>query len=578
MSNGNDLPLDEARLLDFWNSLIQDSKPDQSIIPYTGAGFSKSDFEAFPVFDEIFSDIERIYQENFNRPTDQVFPSNSSEKRNLNLLDYMEAVKGRTWLIEKFSKTNSGKKLFKLPEEWEGEWILRTILDSPDGNYYKKKLHPFSSNVFLVRLLLEGTFPAVITTNWDTLHETFAELMGYRIQTPRELRDDDRNDLSIFVIENREEYYLPLLSTRKIYKINGGAFSVRKKILDFIRRDRSLTDDQLHQLDLFARRSWLVSTTDISSWRGEEWVEDLVKVLLRENKVVFLGASGQDVVTYVTVKNILQEELKVLDRMHKRYKVLNHNSNANDLSKSFFAFGYSWKASGRLINMLSYPYSKFLIEQEGVYRPINYGSRHVPNILFQHPGRNWRLYWRSGLRSFMEYLYARVYLSQLLNTMCPDVNELFFDEIKRRLEREAVILAMASEEDYHSNSYSDDFPWLTYTISRSAPIWIWNIFHIKRPMMNLTPQEYSNLFKYTPFFKEREYVCLVARAIRQLFVLGKNFQVNMLGPIDPDDNTLLVPHFSSPLEMESRKILEAFLDHRWRSGLELKSFEVSGKF
>ncbi len=385
---------------------------------------------------------------------------------------------GRIALIEAIYQTPSGRACLRLPEEWAGRWPRGQVWGLAPNRRFIWSL-PGPAWV-LARLIAERTVDLVLTINWDSLVEAYARPLGVYLVTPQnnDTPSPPEDLVTLRVVETREDYYRPWTHESEIIKYNGGAFTSRR-VLTHADEDPS----RRAEWERMARRALVVSSTDLGSWRGETWAEDLVKEALRHHKVLVLGVSGNDNVFYTTVKDIQIEELRVAERRIAR-------GDPYEPQIRFFVLGYRESNGARLVELFTYPYSEVLHRRN---------IRLTSAFLFQESDRFPR--WQSGVWSLMHQLYARLLVRSAheTNRVHPEV----ISGLLARLDEEARNMAHLSVEEYWTLQGNN---WLTLALNVMIPFWAFLGLPHRRAALLRVVDDYRAALPYVPFFQEGSFM------------------------------------------------------------------------
>jgi hypothetical protein len=168
-------------------------------------------------------------------------------------------------------------------------------------------LNPKGPAVILGRLVAEGATPLVLSTNWDAYAELGCWLAG--VDVARAGSEPDASNgttLSRLLVYDRGEdaaLYARHRGHAHLLKLHGGVDGVAMTL-------RRAADERLRLADIDAalRRSFFVSTSDLTHWRdSSQWVQDATSDALRSHRTVFVGVSGADPVTYRATRARLAE-------------------------------------------------------------------------------------------------------------------------------------------------------------------------------------------------------------------------------------------------------------------------------
>ena len=454
-------------------SFLEELTKEGPLSIVVGAGFSKSSLDIMPLFGEITAEVIRLWA----RTADgfrYAYDRNARQR----VYEWISQNKGRLELIASLFKTASGRKCLLLPKEWSGEWPrgVRWNTKPPGGLVWALP----SPAWVLARLIAERVVDTVISINWDTIIETYAYLMGIELLVQDNRPNHSYEVTTLRVIETREDYYHPSRHETELLKINGGAFSARKTL----RKSKEAPPTEKHPWELFARRALVISATDLASWRGEVWAEDLLKETLRHHKVLLLGVSARDNVFYSSVKDIQIEELRVRERR------LDRGENTPMYSR-LFALGYNEKTALELIDLMTYPFSQKL-------RPLGTPK---PNLMFVKAERFPK--WASGMWSLMHQIYARMLIRAAWEIGAITLKS--YRLFRLKLNQEAEELSKVSEREYWALRKVN--PWLTIALNTMLPAW--SLFTNLVPKANLErscPYEFNSPLIYPPFFKNRHFL------------------------------------------------------------------------
>jgi hypothetical protein len=170
----------------------------------------------------------------------------------------------------------------------------------------------------LARLAREGVARAIVTTNYDLLIEGAYRLAGFQAHDdPSSDEMPVTNPPSFSRIAGADQFFASGKGQRAalLLKIHGS--------VDVYRRFRN---DRLNELnDLKARQgrqprdTWasylpaiVFTYREIQTWRADAWSRDLIRTMLRTNRLALCGYSGADPIMHATFREVYEERAAVL--------------------------------------------------------------------------------------------------------------------------------------------------------------------------------------------------------------------------------------------------------------------------
>lgn len=300
---------------------LKKQAPDQRVL-YLGAGFTKATNSSAPLFGQYSSMVmEQLCQlPTFPEALREAFREKSFDGAAITeLAELYHNYAGRRKLAELFMTEPVGQDHYSLApgayQDWlqplppRGEATYRSLehwqaLVDRHQPLHLSVLNPGAPPHMVGRLLWEGSIQQVLSTNWDSYVELGAWLTGLVVERAGKAHLETRNRQTLQVFDRGRSVSLftrhrqPLL-----LKLHSG-IDVVCELLDQVGRGW-LTQEQAEQQ---LRSYFLVSSTDLTHWRdATQWVQDVVSDALRASRVLFVGVSGADPVTFRAVRARVQE-------------------------------------------------------------------------------------------------------------------------------------------------------------------------------------------------------------------------------------------------------------------------------
>ncbi len=287
---------------------------------FLGAGFTRSIDRGAPLFGELATRAQAVLQDAGDpipyRSLAWDFPDRLFERFEQNF--------GRSRLAESVFKWPSESHplariigIYSLPEVWKNPssplrrryfaWMLfEDYLQHLAQSYpqHVPAVAPLSPPVMLARLLREGILKTIVSTNWDAPVEIGCHATGLLINShlnhgiPADVPGGDtvtvRSPLDLYHEGHQDD-------SIEILKVNGCFQHIAEayRINDEKRREELLG------------YALAITVMDLDSWDGPSWVASAVQEALRGARVLFVGASGHDQVTYRVVRRIIHDRWKL---------------------------------------------------------------------------------------------------------------------------------------------------------------------------------------------------------------------------------------------------------------------------
>ncbi len=303
----------------------QRSSADRAI--FLGAGFTKATSVSAPLFSDysetikaalspLLAGLERL----------PALVAGADRWSVTELAEVLHNVAGRRAVAELFMSepmgdvpalAPGGYRAWSSPVPARAEGTYRTLRQWQADVAQAHPLHlsalrPDAPPVLLGRMLAEGFFRQVLSTNWDSYVELGAWLVGLDVRNARDGEPParDRRGLQAFETGRDVALYPRRLGDALLLKLHGGVEHVAH-VLTKLAQGRLSIDEAEHHL----RSAFLVSSTDLTHWRdAAQWVQDVVSDALRSHRVFMLGVSGADTVSFRAVRaRVLEWERAALE-------------------------------------------------------------------------------------------------------------------------------------------------------------------------------------------------------------------------------------------------------------------------
>ncbi len=331
-----------AEVLEVWLGALDppagDPVRDQERTLYLGAGFTKAAFNGAPLFNEyrdvvlraIFERQEGLPESLRRLESDGRTPPEWEGASITDLIEILHDLAGRRQVIESLL-VDPGPASFALQPGRCGPF--RNLLpDRMDGVYrtldqwksairrsvptHMRALDPVGPPITLGRLVYEGIVRQVMTTNWDDYVEVGCWLAGIQVSRhdnaaesslnaphPRSREDGWCMEVHRFDCPRDVALYPRRADSVPLLKLHGGV----DHVVDTLRKMARGTLTR-EQADAALEEGFLVATSDLTDWRdASQWVADAVGDAFRTSRVLLLGVSGEDTVTFRAARSRIQE-------------------------------------------------------------------------------------------------------------------------------------------------------------------------------------------------------------------------------------------------------------------------------
>ncbi|WP_157633621.1 SIR2 family protein [Thioflavicoccus mobilis] len=292
----------------------------QERVLFLGAGFTKASNGDAPLFNDYCKPIAQRLRGSSRLPVwlaGVVDPSRWPHVTDL--VELLDAIEGRRAVIdlllaepgyESFSVEPGGFRSYRRPLPPRAESTFRTLeqwqeaVDAAQPTHLAP-LDPAGPPVTVGRLIAEGWATRVLTTNWDAYVELGCWLAGLAVHhagAPVSSEGGPRR-VQVYDCPSSVALYPRSAGGVPILKLHGGVNHV-ERILSLAARGL-LT---VAEADARLAEAFLVATSDLTHWReASQWVQDAVADALRGSRVLLLGVSGADSVTFRAVRQRIGE-------------------------------------------------------------------------------------------------------------------------------------------------------------------------------------------------------------------------------------------------------------------------------
>lgn len=166
-------------------------------------------------------------------------------------------------------------------------------------------LRPANPAILLARLVAECAVPLVLSTNWDAYVEVACWLVGLTVRNVEDVEPTSDEGARLVVYDQAQDVALRSRPRGHpfLLKLHGGVGAVARILAQAARGVLSAAE-----VDRRLAESFLVATSDLTHWRdASQWVHDAVSDVLRTHRILLLGASGADPVTFRAVRARIAE-------------------------------------------------------------------------------------------------------------------------------------------------------------------------------------------------------------------------------------------------------------------------------
>jgi hypothetical protein len=281
----------------------QKSPADRAI--FLGAGFTKATSDSAPLFNEYSETLKAALGPLLAGLEPLPALVAGADKWSVTeLAEVLHNVAGRRAVAELFMSepvgsapalAPGGYRAWSSPVPTRSEGTYRTLAQwqtdvARTHPLHLSALHPDAPPVLLGRMLAEGFFRQVLSTNWDSYVELGAWLVGLEVRNARdgEPRARGRRGMQVFETGRDVTLYPRRMGDALLLKLHGGVDHVAHVLSKLAKGRLSVGEAEYH-----LRSAFLVSSTDLTHWRDSaQWVQDVVSDALRSHRVFMLGVSG----------------------------------------------------------------------------------------------------------------------------------------------------------------------------------------------------------------------------------------------------------------------------------------------
>lgn len=286
---------------------------------FLGAGFTKAANPEAPLFSDYVEPIARELRQGAGLPpwlVSAIDPGTNADPSDL--VELLDETQGRRAVVETLiAEPAAGSFALepacfrphrrRLPPRAEStyrtlnQWqeAIRSVQPT-----HLAPLHPTGPPDMVGRLVAEGWISRVLTTNWDAYIELGCWLVGLPVDSAGD-HDAPVPGPGVQVYDAPRRVALQPRRTDRVplLKLHGGVGHVYEIL-------RLAGEGLLTAAETDARlaEAFLVATSDLTHWHdAAQWVQDAVADALRASRVLFLGVSGADPVTYRAVRERIGE-------------------------------------------------------------------------------------------------------------------------------------------------------------------------------------------------------------------------------------------------------------------------------
>lgn len=485
----------------------------RDLVPFLGAGFSKSVLPPYPLFLELLPMVKHALRQ----LGDPLMGGGGGGADKESLTDLMERIQvfgSRRRMVEAVLSwptdpegTPSPQPICELARDpaWRRRWHpWKTLAEYTSwidevSPYDLDIIHPVSPPVIVARLLRERVFSRVVTTNWDALVEVGALLTGMYVLDPTENKPPrvplgERDMLR--VIESADDYVRAILGPNlpQLHKVNGGVSSILRLLSSPVIASGDV------EKELFRR--FQVTSSDLHEWERNRWARDLLNNALRCSSVLLVGVSADDAVTYHLLETLRQEW------MQSRGPAEDAISRAESLDRGESPPGRSAEGRPRVFALA---YSKRSVRLENV---LGHPSR-VGAIAIARSCDAWTTW---------QMIYARALIQRLLMTVGPrPAPDNWQSPLLESMMSTIVRVFEGQVGEAQSDARQDPlYPWLE-VLSAAVPRWM-TISRMAERIPALVAEGHVSLCQptfYLPFLDTAYYASLQERLrTRSLLLLG----------------------------------------------------------